>query len=64
MMKLQVLVSDEMTDRLDKLAKYIGSSRSSVCGAIIAKSLPEWEKIYYSDDSLEVPIDYEQLKIQ
>lgn len=65
-MKLQVLVSEELTDRIDKLCNYIGSSRSSVCAAIIAKAIPEWEDIYYSSDdpSKNIHTEYEQLKIQ
>ena len=68
-MKLQVLISDELTERLDKLAKYVGSSRSAVCGAIIVKSLPEWEKIYNTEpdycepDYCEPEITFEQYKI-
>lgn len=57
-MKLQVLVSDDMVARIDKLAEYIGTSRSSLCATIIGKSLPEWESCYYSTE------EYEQLKIQ
>lgn len=48
MFKLQVMVSDELLKRIDELSAYIGASRSSVCASIIAQSLPEWEKIYYT----------------
>jgi predicted DNA-binding protein len=64
-MKLQVMVSDELAERIDKLCEYIGSTRSSVCASIIALALPEWEKSYYSnDESQDTQIEYEQLKIQ
>lgn len=64
-MKLQILVSDELTERIDKLAKYVGVSRSSICCTIIAKALPEWEELHYSDNtSSDTHIEYEQLKIQ
>ena len=49
-MKLQVLVNDDITKRLDKLADYIGCSRSSLCASILVKALPEWEEIYSSKD--------------
>lgn len=64
-MKLQVLVNDDLTPRLDKLAKFIGVSRSALCASIIVKSLPEWEEVYTSKDvSTDTQIEYEQLKIQ
>lgn len=64
-MKLQVMVSDELVDRIDKLCEYIGSTRSSVCASIIALALPDWEKSYYRDDnSKDTQNEYEQLKIQ
>ena len=64
-MKLQVMVSDELAERIDKLCGYIGSTRSSVCASILALALPEWEKLYYlNDDSKDTQIEYEQLKIQ
>ena len=64
-MKLQIMVSDELAERIDKLCDYIGSSRSSVCAAIIVRALPEWESIYTpSEDSKDTQIEYEQLKIQ
>lgn len=64
-MKLQVLVSEELAERIDKLAEYIGASRSSVCASIIAKAVPEWEEIYYStnNNSKDTRTEYEQLKI-
>lgn len=59
-MKLQVMVSDDLLERVDKLCAYIGASRSSVCAAIIAKSISEWEEIYYSPSvSQEVQKDSE-----
>ena len=64
-MKLQVMVSDELAERIDKLCEYIGSTRSSVCASILALALPDWEKSYYpNDDSNDTEIEYEQLKIQ
>ena len=48
MFKLQVMVSDDLLKRIDELCAYIGAPRSSVCASIIAQSLPEWEKIYYT----------------
>lgn len=42
-MKLQVLVNDSVCERIDKLADFIGCSRSSICATIIVKALPEWE---------------------
>lgn len=49
MFKMQVMVSEDLLERIDKLCDYIGSSRSSVCASIIALALPEWEKSYYSE---------------
>lgn len=65
-MKLQVLVSEDLASRIDRLSDYIGSSRSSVCAAIIAKSISEWEEIYFSsvEESTNTQSEYEQLKIQ
>lgn len=64
-MRLQVMVSDELAERIDKLCEYIGSTRSSVCASILALALPDWEKSYYpNDDSNDTLIEYEQLKIQ
>lgn len=64
-MKLQVLVGEDLVARIDKLADYIGTSRSSLCATIIGKALPEWESCYYTNN---VPNDaneeYEQIKIQ
>lgn len=64
-MKLQIMVSDELAERIDRLCEYIGSSRSSVCASIIGLALPEWESIYTpSQDSKDTQVEYEQLKIQ
>lgn len=64
-MKLQVLVNDELVKRIDKLADYVGTSRSSLCAAIIVKSLPEWEKVYKDyEDLVSNENENEQLKIE
>lgn len=64
-MKLQVMVSDELAERIDKLCVYIGSSRSSVCASILALALPDWEKSYFpNDDSQDTQSEYQQLKLQ
>ena len=64
-MRLQVMVSEELAERIDKLASFIGSTRSSVCASIIALALPDWEKCYFPDsESQDTQIEYEQLKIQ
>lgn len=63
-MKLQVLVSEELVARIDKVAKIYGTSRSSLCASIIGYHLPEWEKSYKDEiQALENNADYEQLKI-
>lgn len=65
-MKLQVLVSDELVTRIDKVAKIYGTSRSSLCASIIGFHLPDWEKAYKEElaslEDLQKP--YEQLKLQ
>ena len=63
MLKLQVMVSDELAERIDRLCEYLGASRSSVCASIIGLALPEWEKSYCFD-SQEVEKDSESKKIQ
>lgn len=63
-MKLQVMVSEDLAERIDRLCDFIGSSRSSVCASIIALALPEWEKTYVKEDSKDTQPEYEQLKIQ
>lgn len=64
-MRLQVMVSDELAERIDKLCTFIGGTRSAVCASIIALALPEWEKLYCLDDlSQDAQNEYEQLKIQ
>lgn len=64
MFKVQVMVSDDLLKRLDNLCDYIGSSRSSVCAAMIALSLPDWEKSHLPNGYQEVEEDAEQLKIE
>lgn len=44
--RIQVIMSDDLLVRIDDLAEFIGTSRSSLCASIIALGLPEWEKIY------------------
>lgn len=44
--RIQVIMSDDLLVRIDDLAEFIGTSRSSLCASIIALALPEWEKIY------------------
>lgn len=64
-MKLQVMVNDDLVKRIDRLADYIGTSRSALCASIIVKSLPEWENILTSEEVQTNTLDeYEQLKIQ
>lgn len=63
-MKLQVMVNDDLVKRIDKLADYIGTSRSSLCAAIIVKSLPEWEQVYQEYEKMVDSETMEQLKIE
>ncbi len=66
-MKLQILVNDKIVDRIDRLAAYVGQSRSSICASILAKALPEWESIMkpgeVEGDICDVP-GYEQMMIE
>jgi predicted transcriptional regulator len=63
-MKLQVLVNDDLVKRIDKLADYIGTSRSSLCATMIVKALPEWEQVYQEHEKLIEEETNEQLKIE
>lgn len=63
-MKLQVMVNDDLVKRIDKLADYIGTSRSSLCAAIIVKALPEWEQVYQEYEKMVESETMEQLKIE
>lgn len=63
-MKLQVLINDDLVKRIDKLADYIGTSRSSLCAAIIVKALPEWEQVYQEYEKMVESEKMEQLKIE
>jgi hypothetical protein len=43
-MKLQVLVSDEMAQRIDKHAKEIGVTRSAFCAMLIGQGVSSYEQ--------------------
>ncbi len=45
-MILQVNVSDDMKDRIDRVAKEIGLSRSALCAYFIGQSVSSYEKTY------------------
>lgn len=61
-MKLQVLVNDSVCKRIDKLADFIGCSRSSICATIIVKALPEWESYLNEEVSQEDLQSIDQLQ--
>lgn len=42
--KLQINVSDEMKDRIDAQAKFLGITRSALCATLIAQGLVAYEK--------------------
>lgn len=42
--KLQINVSDEMKDRIDVQANYLGITRSAFCATLIAQGLTAYEK--------------------
>ena len=44
-MKLQVMVSDDFVERLDKCAKELGVSRSAFCAMLLASALRDWEEV-------------------
>lgn len=52
-MKLQVLVSDEMAERIDKRAKEIGVSRSAFCAMLIGQGLLGFDRASDIMDSLK-----------
>lgn len=62
-MKLQVLVNDSVCQRIDKLADFIGCSRSSICATIIVKALPEWESCLNEEVTEEDLQSIEQLQL-
>lgn len=43
-MKLQVLVSDEMCEKIDTYAKEIGVSRSAFCAMLIGQGVRGFDK--------------------
>lgn len=43
-MKLQIMCSDEMCDRIDLCAKELGMTRSAFCMMLIASGVPKWER--------------------
>lgn len=45
-MRLQVMVSDEMVQRIDSYAKKMGVSRSSLCSMLIGQGIMGYDKAY------------------
>lgn len=44
MVRIQVNVSDEMKERIDVQANYLGITRSALCATLIAQGLVAYEK--------------------
>ena len=61
-MKLQIMCSDEMCERIDSCAKELGMTRSSFCMMLIASGIPKWERDLrlLTDDKKE---EFEQISI-
>lgn len=45
-MKVQVNLSDEIVKKIDNYAKYMGVSRSALCGMYIAQSIMALDKSF------------------
>lgn len=45
-MRIQVSVSDQMVERLDKIAAEMGVSRSALCSTFIGQAVLAHEKTY------------------
>lgn len=51
-MKVQVTVSDEMVNKIDKYANLMGISRSALCATFIGQGIMGYEKTYEMLDGL------------
>ncbi len=53
-MKVQVTVSDEMVNKIDKYASLMGISRSALCATFIGQGIMGYDKTYEMlDDFVE-----------
>lgn len=51
-MKVQVTVSDEMVNKIDKYANLMGISRSALCATFIGQGIMGYDKTYEMLDGL------------
>jgi CopG-like RHH_1 or ribbon-helix-helix domain, RHH_5 len=45
-MKVQITLSEEMTERIDIYAKKVGVSRSALCGILIGQGIMAYDKAF------------------
>lgn len=61
-MKVQVTVSDEMVNKIDKYANLMGVSRSALCAMFIGQGIMGYEKTYEILDGLGASVEKELSK--
>lgn len=62
-MKLQIMCSDEMCERIDVCAKELGMTRSAFCMMLIASGVPKWERDLRVSTDVEKD-EFEQISIK
>lgn len=55
-MKLQIMVSDELCEKVDKYAKEIGVSRSALCAMFIGQGVRGYDQASEIIDELKTKI--------
>ena len=53
-MRIQVNLSDELTDKLDSLSRSLGISRSAFCAMLIGQGVVSYQRAYDMLDNLDL----------